>query len=190
MNAVQRKCTFSVKKRNTAQVVFTTLRSPLFSHIFIRSLNARTPAQNGNGKVSVLDFPFKTSLSVNMLLMKTTASRQGIVVLSFTEVIYNLFFLTFSRRTVTTGRRFSCSSQCGSLGTELWSGVKIVFDENSCQKRQFYVTQKNICEETGYSLLSSCHFSDMWMTFCATPIWYPSWLSDSRDKKTEMQKLI
>ena len=62
-----------------------------------------------------------------MLLMKTISNRQEIVVLSSTEVIHNWFSLTFSRRQVTARARFSCSSQRCSLGTELWSGVKIVW---------------------------------------------------------------
>ena len=41
------------------------------------------------------------------------------VAIFFLTLDYNLLSLTFSRRTVATRRRFSCSSQCGSLGTEL-----------------------------------------------------------------------
>ena len=78
-NAVPRKFTFSVKKGSTAEVMFTAqAHSLLFSCIFIRLLNAQIRSlENWDASTKweqqglCLRFSVKTSLSVNMLLMKT-----------------------------------------------------------------------------------------------------------------------
>ena len=54
------------------------------------------------------------------LSIEATASKMERLLIQVVEWFWSI------RRSVTARRRFSCSSQCSSLRTELWSRVKII----------------------------------------------------------------